>query len=187
MSTKEIEAQLRAKLLKDQEEEILGNKIHNAIREVLTAFVGKKLTKRFTDKVTAAVKSLFPEPDRVVCYYPDPGKLTLWVHGSIPYDKRWSFYIAGVPGYSHPEHSIAHPTLEGFEHEEQCHGTAALERIKERAFLIEDESPNNPLQQLVLAVHNLQAAKEQLQRIVEPYNLSIAYEAQRIAEGRSRA
>ena len=182
MTVTQIEQKLRAKLEADQAQEILGNTIHNVIGEVLKNFVGKKLTKRFADKVTAAVQPLFPEPSNVVCHYPHPGKLTLWVHGLIPYDQRWGFYIAGEAGYQNPTHSIAHPTLEGFEYEDQAHGRAAEERIAERQFILDDRSPNNPLSHLAKAVYNLRAANEQFERIIEPYHYSVRYEAEKIVD-----
>lgn len=182
MTIKDIEERLRVKLEAEQAEEILGNRVHRAIGEVLKGFVGKKLTKRFTDKVTAAVQPLFPEPSKVVCHYPHPGKLTLWVHGFIAYEQRWGFYIAGDAEYLNPEHSIFHPTMEGFEYEDQAHGKAAEERIAERQVVLDDWSPNNPLSRLAKAVHNLRAANEQFERIIEPYHYSVRYEAERIVK-----
>lgn len=184
MTSHEIETRLRAHLNEEQAEEILGNKIHAAIAEVLKPFVGKKLTKRFTDKVTVAVSALFPEPDKVVCYYPHPGKLILWVHGLIPYDKRWCFFIAGEAGPQYPTHSTAHPTLDGFAYEDQAHGAAAIARIEGRARLLKDRGAHNPLRQLAEATAKLRDAKAEFERLADTYHYSVRHEAERIAQGR---
>lgn len=179
MTVKQIEQKLRAKLEADQAYEILGNRIHNVIAEVLKNFVGKKLTKRFTDKVDAALAPLFPV--KPTTYWAGPGKLYFWGNG-VSYDQRLMFYIAGAEGYLDPEHSIAHPTLEGFEYEDQCHGKAAAERIAERATLLREKTPGNVLHALAIEIFNLRKAKTSFQALIEPLELGLRYEAERIVD-----
>ena len=179
MTVTQIEQKLRAKLEADQAYKILGNRIHNVIAEVLKNFVGKKLTKRFTDKVDAALAPLFPV--KPATYWAGPGKLYFWGNG-VSYDQRLVFYIAGEKGYLNPGHSIAHPTLEGFEHEDQCHGKAAAERIAERATLLRDKAPGGVLHTLAIKIFDLREAKASFRSLTEPFELGLRHEAERIVD-----
>lgn len=173
-----IERALRAKLEKDLATETKVHAVHLAIRGVLTNFVGKKLTKRFTDKVTAAVNPLFPTPP--VCFYPHPGKLVLWYHPSVPYDQRWLFFIAGEPSYLHPTHSTAHPTLEGYDYENQSSGSAAETRNAERLKLL--KPGNTTLALIALRIHNVRESAKQLSKSLEPFDSGLAYVAEELAK-----
>ena len=88
MTKERIIRALREKIEADQKDEILNHQVHEAIGKVLESFVGKKLTKRFTDKVTAAIVPLFQS--RPIVFYPNPGELVIWGErspGGI-YDER---------------------------------------------------------------------------------------------------
>jgi hypothetical protein len=173
-----IERLLREKLAGDLEIEERGYQIHCAIAGVLKDFVGKKLTKRFTDKVTAAITPLFPTPP--VCFYPHPGKLVVWHTPSIPYDHRELFFIASDASCQNPSHSILHPTLEGFEYDDQSHGRAAVERNARRRGLLEKSNP--ALRQIARQVEAIRSAKLALTALCEPFDSQLRYEAERLVK-----
>lgn len=173
-----IERLLREKLEKDLVTEERGYAIHQATAGVLKNFVGKKLTKRFTDKVTAAVTPLFPSAP--VCFYPHPGKLYVWHHTVIPYDQREIYFIAGEQSDLNPNHSTAHPTLEGFEYEDQSHGKAAVERNAQRRALLDKSSP--ALRQIARQVEAIRSAKKALTALCEPFDNGLRYEAKRLVK-----
>jgi len=176
-----IERHLRIKLEKDLATEERAYAIHQAIAGVLKDFVGKKLTKRFTDKVTAAVTPLFSTPP--VCFYPHPGQLNIWHTPSIPYDQREIYFIAGSPSAYNPNHSAAHPTLEGFEYEDQSHGTAAVERITQRRVLLAEGNPT--LAKIARQVEAIRHAKAALHDLTDELDRGVRHEAERLADERS--
>lgn len=180
MTIAQIEAQLRAKLEADQEEDVLDLQVHEAIAKVLAAFVGKKLTKRFTDKVTAAIIPLFQS--RPIVFYPNPGELVIWGTNRIAYDQRRVFYIAGTGHHLHPDHSREHPTMEGFEYTDQTHGSAAKARIEERAWLLAEENPT--LDILAEKIVKVRTAKEELARVLEPLVSGVRYQAEHLVDER---
>lgn len=181
MTVRHIEAQLRAKLEADQKDEVLNHQVHEAIGTVLQSFVGKKLTKRFTDKVTAAIVPIFQS--RPIVYYPNPGELVLWGANAIAYDQRRVFCIAGAPHHADPEHSALHPTLEGFERSDACHGSAAKGRIAERAGLLSEGSI--ALFTIAEAIHAAQEANERVRMICASFGIGLQGVAEDLAKERS--
>lgn len=180
MTKERIIRALREKIEQDQTDEILNHQVHEAIGKVLVNFVGKKLTKRFTDKVTAAIVPLFQS--RPIVFYPNPGELVIWGTNRIAYDQRRVFYIAGTGHHLHPTHSVQHPTMEGFEYTDQTHGSAAKARIEERAWLLAEENPT--LDILAEKIVKVRTAKEELARVLEPLVSGVRYQAEHLVDER---
>lgn len=172
---------LREKIEADQKDEILNHQVHEAIGKVLESFVGKKLTKRFTDKVTAAIVPVFQS--RPIVLYPNPGELVIWGANGIAYDQRRVFYIAGTPHDAYPEHSALHPTLEGFERSDACHGSAAKVRIAERADLLSEG--NIALFTMAETIHAAQEANERVRMVCAPFSIGLQGEAERLIDERA--
>lgn len=180
MTKERIIRALREKIEADQNDDILNHQVHEAIGKVLESFVGKKLTKRFTDKVTAAIVPLFQS--RPIVFYPNPGELVIWGANGIAYDQRRVFYIAGVPHHACPEHSALHPTLEGFERSDATHGSAAKARIEERAWLLNEDNPT--LDILAEKILTARTAKEELARVLDPLVSGVRYQAESLVDER---
>jgi len=189
MTLQEIETALRAKLEADQANDRLGHQIHLAIAEVLKKFEGKKLTKRFTDKATEAIKALFPE-QHPICSWEHPGKLSFWLNNVIPYEQRLIIYVA--PTYTPTEpayhgHWIGECHAAGFERENACYGEAAVERIAQRERLLNPPVKREGCQELLIdelarKIARVQEAWKQLGDICERDEFdTLRYEAKRLS------
>lgn len=188
MTKKEILQTLRTHLQRSYEEEALGHAIHHIIATTIASYEGKKLTKRFTDKLTAAIKDAKLFPSDPVCYYDHPGKLFLWHHATRPYDQRLIFYIAHddyrptSPEYC--GHWVGESHLKGFLYSDQCHGEGARLRNEERAQLLD---PNDTsLDSIADKVLEVQRAWEDLQSCLAHYDCGINYTAEELAGLRRR-
>ena len=139
MNTQKIEEQLRDYLRQQQADDRLGLAIHKTLAEALKKFEGKKLTKRSSDAIRAALEArtdLFPT--KPICYFPHPGEVHIWAKSS---DERRVVYICPqtVPGNEsyHGSH-VGEFHLAGFEYADLCHGSAAEERIAERTSWLDE-------------------------------------------------
>ena len=135
MNRAEIELSIIEYLTTQRETIARGHQIHQAIGGVVSAWEGKALTKRFTDKVTEAVTPILS--GHHVFHYPHPGRLELWNNRDIPFNSRWTFYITG---YSLPVSKRV--TREEFENQDACHGAGAVHSI---AKIDEYLNPDNPI------------------------------------------
>ncbi len=180
MTKERIIRTLREKIEADQKDEILNHQVHEAIGKVLESFVGKKLTKRFTDKVTAAIVPLFQS--RPIVFYPNPGELVIWGSNRIAYDQRRVFYIAGTGHHLYPDHTREHPTMDGFERSDATHGSAAKTRIDERAWLLNEDNPT--LDILAEKILTARTAKEELARVLDPLVSGVRYQAESLVNER---
>lgn len=135
MNRAEIEAAITAHLTAQRARIARGHQIHQAIGGVVSAWEGKALTKRFTDKVTEAVTPILS--GHHVFHYPNPGRLELWNNRDISFDSRWTFYVTG---YSLPVSKRV--TREEFENQDACHGSSAVEAL---AQIDEYLDPNTPI------------------------------------------
>lgn len=187
MTTQEIEAALRTKLETAQAQDELGHRLHLTIAEVLTRFEGKKLTKRFTDKATEAIKALFPD-QHPVCSWEHPGKVSFWVHNTIPYEQRLVIYVAPTYAPTNPAyqgHWIGECHAAGFEREDLCYGEAAVERIAQRKELLTPTPRRQGCQvqtirDLAYKVSRVQTAWKELDTYTEPLLSELRYEAKRL-------
>lgn len=172
MTYNDIAADLRQKLENDLERETRAAHIHEIIGDILKDHVGKKLTKRFTDKVTAAICARWDW--KPICHYEHPGRLAVWDHKTIPYNQRHLFYIAPLCESSYnPGHTVASPTLEGFEQEDRCNGQDAQLRNTERRELL---TPDNiRLHTIVERIVELRLKRARLDEILEPLTCGIQY------------
>lgn len=174
MTREQIEKELRETLTRGQAEDILGNGIHKAIRGVLERYTGVRLTKRFTDQVTEAIAPLFPT--KPVCYYPTSGRLYVWHHPSIPYDKRMLFYIADYPMSEFTKvRSVPTPTVADFEKSDLTYGEAAEARILERGDFLTPGS--NRLRELAERIYAAQRAQAELADYSETLPSEVKYQA----------
>lgn len=155
------------------------HKIHLIIADTLKPFEGKKLTKRFTDKLTLAINGAKLFPSEPVCFYKHPGELHLWHRTVRPYNERAIFYIdhdSYRPNNEHYEgHGVGESHAEGFEYSGQCHGEAAVSRNKERAGLLDENSPT--LDRIAVQVLEVRRAWCALQGRVERYTCGVKYAA----------
>lgn len=172
MTYNDIAADLRAKLQNDLEKETRAAHIHEIIGDILKDHVGKKLTKRFTDKVTTAICARWDW--KPVCHYEHPGRLALWEHAVTPYNERWLFYIAPLcESPYNPGHTVASPTLAGFEQEDRCNGQDAQLRNAERRELL---TPNGiRLHTIVERIVELRLKRARLDETLEPLTCGIQY------------
>lgn len=181
MTNEDILHTLRTRLQHDYKEDALGHAIHHIIATTIGPYEGKKLTKRFTDKLTAAIKAAKLFPSDPTCYYDHPGKLHLWHHPTIPYDQRMIFYIAHddyVPsdkGYH--GHWVGESHLKGFLYSDQCHGEAARLRNEERAQLLDGTARLDCIAGKVLEVRR---AWEDLRSCLAHLDCGINYTAEEL-------
>lgn len=192
MTRDEIRAALRAELERNQADDELGHRIHVAIAGVLTKFEGKKLTKRFTDKASEAIKALFPGQHPCVSWE-HPGKCSVWVHDTIPFNDRLLFYVAPTCAPTEPAyhgHWIGECHAAGFEREDACHSQPAVDRIAKRTAILNPEPRRSGCQVTVLddlaaLVERVRTAWEKLDAYGEtiPGELSeLRYETKRLTD-----
>lgn len=187
MTTLEIVQSLRADLQKAYEEEDLAHKIHLIIAETLKPLEGKKLTKRFTNKLTAAINAAKLFPTDPVCFYKHPGELALWHHPTRPFDQRLIFYIAHdfqPTNKSYAGHWVGESHVEGFEYSDQCHGEAAIQRNAERAQLLDANDPT--LDSLAEKVLEVRRAWGALQSRLAPLSCGIHYAVEELTKLKER-
>lgn len=123
MTKDEINDTIRDTLTAHRADLLFGHAIHEAIADVVTAWEGKQLSKRFTDKVDTAIRPLFGEGSAAL-HWTHPGYLSVWDNKRIPYESRWQFFITG---YSLPVSKRV--TREEFEMNDNRHGASALREI----------------------------------------------------------
>lgn len=189
MTRDEICAALRAKLEQNQADDELGHRIHLTIADVLTKFEGKKLTKRFTDKASEAIKALFPGQHPCVSWE-HPGKCSVWVHDTIPFNDRLIFYVAPTYAPTEPAyhgHWIGECHAEGFEREDACHGQPAVDRMAARKAILTPEPRRQGCQIRVLdelaeRVDRVITAWEKLDAYGETVLDELRYEAKRLTD-----
>lgn len=187
MTITDIERALRARLEKDQQDDEIGHQIHLAIKATLQQFEGKKLTKRFTDKATEAIKPLFPGQHPSISWT-GPDKCSVWVNPQIAFDNRLIFYVAG--GYQPTEpvyhgHWIGECHAEGFEQTDACHGQAALTRIAQRKALLNPAPRYQGTQDLRLIelaqyVNKIRTVWNKFDDFCDTLESGVAYEAKRL-------
>jgi hypothetical protein len=134
MNTQAIESAIIEHLTAQRERIARGHQIHQAIGGVVSAWEGKALTKRFTDKVTEAVTPILSGYHAF--HYPHPGRLELWNNRDIPFNSRWTFYIAG---YSLPVSKRV--TREEFESQDAGHGASAVEALAQIDDYLHPDTP----------------------------------------------
>lgn len=134
MNRAEIESALVEHLTARRNVVAVSHQIHQAIGGVVSAWEGKALTKRFTDKVTEAVTPILS--GHHVFHYPHAGRLELWNNRDIPYNSRWTFYIAG---YNLPVSKRV--TREEFESQDAGHGASAVEVLAQIDDYLHPDSP----------------------------------------------
>lgn len=134
MNQHEIEAAIIEHLTAQRKVIALSHQIHQAIGGVVSAWEGKALTKRFTDKVTEAVTPILS--GHHVFHYPHPGRLELWNNRDIPQNSRWTFYITG---YSLPVSKRV--TRDEFESQDAGHGARAVEALAQIDEYLHPDTP----------------------------------------------
>jgi hypothetical protein len=177
MTATTIEARLRDYLRRQQADDRLGVAIHKTIAEALKKFEGKKLTKRSSDAIRAALEArtdLFPT--KPICYFPHPGEVHIWGKSS---DERRTVYICPQtwPGNTsfHGSH-VGEFHLAGFEYSDLCHGQAAEERIAERTLWL-DPAYNDRLESIAAKIEAIRTAWTELEALEFD---GLRYEARRL-------
>ena len=179
MSTLKIEQQLRAYLKAQQDDDRLSLAIHTTIGEALKKFEGKKLTKRSSDAIQAALNASGIFPTDPVCYFSHPGQVNIWHHTTRPHERRWIMYLCPETRPMNPDYHdswVGEFHLAGFEYSDQCHGSAAEERIAERTLWL-DKEWDRKLAEIVKNIEIVRTAWKDLDAITFD---DLRYEATRL-------
>ena len=158
----EIQAALLNHLRDDSAVENFNNFCHRLLAEILAEWEGKKLNKRIAEqfrlKLLACASAVKPADLRVV-YLSEFGLIQLGVWGTPHHEhvsKRLVMFIA------HTDTAQCF-TIATFEHNDCCHGSAALERNAEREKAI--SAPE--LAEAVQLIDAIETAKARLNELLK--------------------